>query len=214
MILNKGLKDPFSAISHLLGVALSVIGTIILLQQRSQPLDRLGMAIFGASLICLYAASTIYHALDVSEEFNLILRKVDHAMIYVLIAGTYTPMCMIALKGTWGTALLITIWVIAAAGIALTLLWFDAPRWLTTTIYVLMGWLAVTATIPLKQTVGMTGLAWLLAGGILYTIGAVIYATKRPNITFGMVGFHEIFHVFVLGGSLCHYLLMLNYLPY
>ncbi len=211
---KKGLKDPVSAMSHLLGVVLSIAGTIILLQQRSQPLDRLAMAVFGASLICLYAASTIYHALDVSEKTNLILRKIDHAMIYVLIAGTYTPMCLIALKGAWGTALLITIWIIALAGIALTLLWFAAPRWLTTTIYVLMGWLCVIAVIPLKQTVGLAGLAWLLAGGILYTVGAVIYATKRPQITFGPVGFHEIFHIFVLGGSLCHYILMLNHLPY
>lgn len=211
---KKGLKDPFSALSHLLGVILSMAGTVILLQQSDKSPDRLALAIFGASLVCLYAASTIYHALDVSEKVNLILRKIDHAMIYVLIAGTYTPMCLIALKGAWGTALLITIWAIALAGIALTLLWFDAPRWLTTSIYVLMGWLVIVATVPLKQTVGMAGLAWLLAGGILYTIGAVIYATKRPHITFSIVGFHEIFHVFVLGGSLCHYILMLKYLPY
>lgn len=210
---KKGLKDPFSALSHLLGIILSMAGTVILLQQSYKPLDRLGMAVFGVSLICLYAASTIYHALDVSEEVNLVLRKIDHAMIYVLIAGTYTPMCLIALKGAWGTALLITIWVIALAGIALTLLWFDAPRWLTTAIYVLMGWLLIVATVPLKQAIGTAGLAWLLAGGILYTIGAVIYATKRPRITFSMVGFHEIFHVFVLGGSLCHYILILKYLP-
>jgi hemolysin III len=214
MMNKKGLKDPFSAMSHLLGIVLSVIGTVVLLQQSHDLTDQIGVGIFGASLICLYAASTIYHALDISDKVNLILRKIDHAMIYVLIAGTYTPMCLIALKGAWGTALLITIWIIAAAGIALTLLWFDAPRWLMTTIYVLMGWLCVIATIPLKQSVGMAGLAWLLAGGLLYTIGAVIYATKRPNITFGMVGFHEIFHVFVLGGSLCHYLMMLKYLPY
>ena len=213
MMYKKALKDPFSAMSHLLGVILSIIGTVILLQQSHDLTDKIGLGIFGASLICLYAASTIYHAMDVSDKVNLILRKIDHAMIYVLIAGTYTPMCLIALKGTWGTALLITIWIIAAAGIALTLLWFEAPRWLTTTIYVLMGWLCVVATIPLKQSVGMAGLAWLLAGGLLYTIGAVIYATKRPHITFGMVGFHEIFHVFVLGGSLCHYILMLGYLP-
>ncbi|MBP1762918.1 MAG: rane protein, hemolysin III-like protein [Firmicutes bacterium] len=211
---KKALKDPFSAMSHLLGIILSMIGTIVLLQQSHNLTDKIGLGIFGASLICLYTASTIYHALDVSDKVNLILRKIDHAMIYVLIAGTYTPMCLIALKGAWGTALLITIWVIAAAGIALTLLWFDAPRWLTTTIYVLMGWLCVIATIPLKQSVGMAGLGWLLAGGLLYTIGAVIYATKRPHITFGMDGIHEIFHVFVLGGSLCHYILMLLYLPY
>ena len=211
---KRRLKDPVSALSHLLGVILAITGTKILLQQASHPMDRLGLAIFGGSLICLYSASTLYHALDVSAETNLILRKIDHAMIYVLIAGTYTPVCLIALTGAWGTALLIAIWTIAAAGIGLTLLWFDAPRWLTTSIYVLMGWLVVVATVPIQQTVGTVGLVWLIAGGVLYTIGAVIYGTKRPNITFAMFGFHEIFHLFVLGGSFCHYILMLNYLPF
>ena len=93
-------------------------------------------------------------------------------------------------------------------------MWFEAPRWLTTTIYILMGWLVVIATVPIKQTVGTEGLAWLIIGGVLYTIGGIIYGTKRPNITFAMFGFHEIFHIFVLGGSLCHYILMLNYLPF
>ena len=213
-MLTRGLKDPFSAVSHLVGIILSIVGTVVLLLKSQYLPDRISLAIFGASLICLYSASTIYHALDVSEKVNQILRKIDHAMIYVLIAGTYTPICVMALTGAWSLSLLITIWVIAAAGIALTLLWFEAPRWLTTVIYVIMGWLVVVASIPLKQTVGMAGLGWLLAGGIFYTAGAVIYATKRPHITFAMVGFHEIFHVFVLGGSLCHYILMLEYLPY
>lgn len=211
---KRRLKDPVSALSHLLGLILAVIGTIILLQQSSHLMDRLALAIFGGSLVCLYSASTIYHALDGSAEMNLILRKIDHAMIYVLIAGTYTPVCLIALTGAWGTTLLIAIWTIAAGGIGLTLLWFDAPRWLTTCIYVLMGWLIVIATVPIQQTLGTAGLGWLIAGGVLYTIGAVIYGTKRPNITFAMFGFHEIFHVFVLGGSLCHYILMLKYLPF
>jgi len=121
MMYEKGLKDPFSSMSHFLGVLLAIAGTIVLLHQSHNPTDKIGLGIFGASLICLYAASSIYHALDVSDKVNLILRKIDHAMIYVLIAGTYTPMCLIALKGAWGTALLITIWLIAAAGIALTL---------------------------------------------------------------------------------------------
>lgn len=210
----KKLKDPVSALSHLLGAILAIVATIILLMAVHQPLERLGMAVFGATLICLYAASTIYHALDISAKVNLILRKIDHAMIYVLIAGTYTPICLIALKGAWGTYLLITIWAIALAGIALTLLWFEAPRRLTTIIYVLMGWLAVVATLPLQQAIGWVGLAWLLGGGIFYTVGAVIYATKRPRITFPLVGFHEIFHIFVLAGSFCHFILMLKHLPY
>lgn len=208
------LKDPVSALTHLIGVILAIIGTIILLYQSRNILDRLGLGIFGGTLISLYLASTLYHALDISPAINSILRKIDHLMIYILIAGTYTPICLIALTGPWGTALLIGIWIIAIAGVALTLLWFDAPRWLTTSIYILMGWLVVIASVPLKQTVGTIGLIWLAIGGVLYTIGGVIYATKRPNITFSMFGFHEIFHLFVLGGSFCHYILMLLYLPW
>lgn len=210
---KSSLRDPVSAWSHLIGVLLAMIGTIILLQQSGNTLDRLGLGIFGGTLISLYLASTLYHALDISPEINLMLRKIDHLMIYILIAGTYTPICLSALTGAWGAPLLIAIWAIAAAGVALTLLWFDAPRWLTTSIYILMGWLVVIATVPLKQTVGTAGLIWLIIGGVLYTIGGVIYGTKRPNITFSMFGFHEIFHLFVLGGSFCHYILMLLYLP-
>lgn len=206
-------KDPVSAWSHLIGAVFAVIGTVFLLWLPASPLDHLALGIFGGTLICLYLASTLYHALDISPEINLSLRKIDHLMIYILIAGTYTPICLIALNGAWGTSLLIGIWVLAAAGVALTLLWFEAPRWLTTSIYILMGWLVVVASVPLKQSVGTAGLLWLIIGGILYTIGGVIYALKRPNITFFMFGFHEIFHLFVLGGSFCHYLLMLNYLP-
>ncbi len=211
---NRGLKDPVSALTHLLGAVLAVVGTIVLVQQPSNHLHMLALLIFGLTLICLYMASGIYHALDVSEETNLILRKIDHLMIYVLIAGTYTPMCIIALPKAWGMTILIAIWTIALAGVGLTLLWFDAPRWLTTTIYILMGWLVVIASVPLKQAVSFSGLMWLLAGGILYTIGGIIYGTKRPRITFSVFGFHEIFHLFVLGGSLCHYILMLKYIPY
>lgn len=210
---KSSFKDPVSAWSHLIGFIFAVIGTVVLLKLPGNSLDHAALGIFGAALIFLYLASTLYHALDLSVEANLVLRKIDHLMIYILIAGTYTPMCLIALKGAWGTSLLIGIWILAAAGAALTLLWFDAPRWLTTSIYILMGWLVVIASVPLKNSIGTAGLLWLIMGGVSYTIGGVIYGTKRPNITFSMFGFHEIFHLFVLGGSFCHYILMLNYLP-
>lgn len=207
------LRDPVSALTHLAGVLLSIIGTVLLLAKANISLDRWGLGIFGGTLICLYLASSLYHALDVSPEINLLLRKIDHLMIYVLIAGTYTPICLIALTGAWGNALLIGIWAIAIAGIALTLIWFEAPRWLTTSIYIMMGWLVAIASVPLQHTIGVTGLFWLVMGGVFYTIGGIIYGTKRPNITFSKFGFHEIFHLFVLAGSFCHYLLMLNHLP-
>lgn len=208
------LKDPVSALTHFLGIILSIVGLIILINKSADLLHHIAFFIFGFSLIFLYTASTVYHSLDLSEKINLILRKIDHMMIYVLIAGTYTPICMLALPGLWSKGLLITIWSVAVAGIVLTIVWFEAPRCLTTAIYILMGWLLVIAMVPLVKTLSLTGMTWLLAGGILYTTGGIIYASKRPDISFAFFGFHEIFHLFVLSGSFCHFMLMLNCIMY
>ena len=205
-------RDPVSAISHFFGFILAVIGTVFLVIQGKHTGGVWyagSLAIFGISMILLYLASTLYHWLDLNDTANLVLRKLDHAMIYVLIAGTYTPICMIALSGLWGKTLLITIWVLALGGIFLTLFYFEAPRWLTTSIYIFMGWLVIVAIVPLTKTLPLAGFAWLVGGGIFYTIGGIIYGRKRSFIQLPGFGFHEIFHLFILGGSLCHYLLML-----
>jgi hemolysin III len=211
------LKDPFSGLSHLVGALFSIVGLLVLIYYAchySNVEHIVTFAIFGASLILLYTASAVYHLLNISDKVNLILRRIDHMMIYVLIAGTYTPICIIALPKAWGISLLVSIWILALAGIILTIVWFTAPRWFTTAIYVLMGWLVVIAFWPLMHSLPGAGLGWLIAGGLLYTVGAVIYGTKWPPIASRWFGFHEIFHLFVIAGSLAHYWLMFRYLVY
>ena len=212
-----GIKDPFSGISHLVGAVLSVAGLAVLVYYACRygtVKHIVTFAIFGAALILLYSASAVYHLLDVSEKINLNLRRIDHMMIYVLIAGTYTPVCIIALPKVWGISLLVGVWVLAAAGIILAVVWFSAPRWFTTTLYVLMGWIVVIAFLPLVRSLPAPALSWLVGGGLAYTVGAVIYGTKWFPVKSKIVGFHEIFHLFVMGGSFAHYWLMLRYLLY
>ena len=211
------VKDPFSGFSHLAGAILSVAGLCLLVYYASMNgtvWHIVSFSIFGASLILLYTASSIYHLLSVSEKSTRVLRKIDHMMIYILIAGTYTPVCLIPLRGGWGWSLLISIWGIAMAGIILKVLWFNAPRWLYTLFYLLMGWLIVIAFVPLVRTMPIAAMLWLIAGGLLYTVGAIIYGTKWPKLKSKVFGFHEVFHVFVLYGSFCHFWMMFRYILY
>ncbi len=211
------VRDPFSGFSHLAGAILSVAGLCLLVRYASvngTVWHIVSFSIFGASLILLYTASSIYHLLSVSEKSIRVLRKIDHMMIYILIAGTYTPVCLIPLRGGWGWSLLISIWSIAMAGIVLKVLWFNAPRWLYTLFYLLMGWLIVIAFVPLVRTMPIAAMLWLIAGGLLYTVGAVIYGTKWPKLKSKVFGFHEMFHVFVLYGSFCHFWMMFRYILY
>ena len=141
---------------------------------------------------------------------RIALRKLDHCSIYVLIAGTYTPLCLMPLRtvGAWGWTLFGVIWVLALLGIVMTLFWVNSPRWVTAGVYLFMGWLAVIALYPLWQTLGAAGLFWLLLGGVLYTVGGVLYALKLPGRNNPRFGCHEIFHVFILLGSIAHFMLM------
>ncbi len=211
------VKDPVSGFSHLLGAVLSVIGLCFLVRYAvtdGTVWHIVSFSIFGASMILLYTASSLYHLLVVSEKSSVLLRKIDHMMIYVLIAGTYTPVCLIPLRGGWGWSILISIWGIAMAGIVLKLLWFNAPRWLYTLFYLIMGWLIVIAFVPLLRTMPAAAMGWLVAGGLLYTIGGVIYGTKWPRLKSKVFGFHEVFHIFVLYGSFCHFWMMFRYVLY
>lgn len=208
------VKDPMSALTHFIGFVLIIPFFILLMieaQAQSSTLHLMGFGVFGASLLLLYGASTIYHTLELSKEKTALLRRIDHMMIFVLIAGTYTPVCLISLEGTWGWSMLIVIWGFALGGILLKIFWMNAPRWLSTLIYVVMGWLALIPFLPLSKAIGWGGVMMLLAGGIAYTVGAVIYALKKPNITFEGFGFHEIFHVFVMLGSGIHIAFMFQY---
>ncbi|MCT8977815.1 hemolysin III family protein [Clostridium sp. CX1] len=210
-------REPVSGLTHLFGAFASVIGLIVLvvysvIQQSTWHI--VTFSVFGISLILLYTASSVYHLVSISEKAIAILRRIDHSMIYVLIAGSYTPICLIALRGAWGWSIFGTIWGLTIVGILVKNFWFNAPRWISTAFYIGMGWLVIIAIYPLGKVLPGAGMAWLFAGGISYTIGGVIYATKRPRINFKHFGFHEIFHIFVLLGSFCHYWLMFKYMLY
>ena len=208
-----GLR-PWSAITHGVGAALAVLGTAFLLVRSVLlGLDAwhiVSFAVYGASMICLYTASTLYHSVNAPVAGRLALRKYDHCSIALLIAGSYTPICLTALRtqGAWGWAIFGVIWVMALCSCALSLFWIGAPRWLTAGVYLIMGWLAVVAFYPLLQAFPPSGMAWLLAGGGLYTVGGVLYAVKWPGRNNLRFGCHEIFHLFILLGSICHFFMM------
>ena len=205
-----GLR-PWSAITHGIGAALSVIGTVLLVGRsvwEGNLLHSLVFLIYGLSMICLYTASTLYHCVNTSVPKRIALRKYDHCSIYLLIAGSYTPICATVLREDGGLPLLSVIWALALAGIILTIAKLEIPRWLTSVIYLFMGWLSLTAIVPLVRLLPTAGMVWLVLGGVLYTVGGVLYAVKWPGRNNPRFGCHEIFHVFILLGSLCHFFLM------
>jgi hemolysin III len=206
------LREPFSGLSHLGGAALGVAALVVLLAlARGKPWHVSGFAIYGATLIVLYTASALYHLLPVSERNVERLRIFDHVGIYLLIAGTYTPICLVPLRGGWGWSLFGVVWGLALFGSVCEIAWRRAPRWLGLALYLTMGWMAVIALGPLMQALSSAGLLWLLAGGLIYSMGAVVYAIERPRLWPGVFGSHDLWHLFVLGGSACHFVLMLRF---
>ena len=207
------LKDPGSAITHFIAVILVLIAAIPLLIKAAREPDHLhiiALSVFILSMMLLYMASTIYHSLDISDKANRRLRKVDHMMIFVLIAGSYTPICLLALKGNTGKFLCILVWAVALVGILIKALWINCPKLFSSVIYIGMGWLCVLAFSQIFHALSRPAFGWLLAGGIIYTIGGIIYALKVPlfNARHKNFGSHEIFHLFVMGGSACHFVTM------
>jgi hemolysin III len=170
-------------------------------------------SIFGVSMILLYSGSAVYHLVNANAQVVKMLRRVDHMLIFVLIAGTYTPFCLGPLRGPWGFGLLLGVWTFGILGMIFALLWVDAPRWLTTGIYLAMGWAVVVAGYPLVKSLSVPALVWLAVGGLFYSVGAVVYATKRPNLFPGVFGFHEIWHLFVMAGSFSHFWTVLRHIP-
>ncbi len=212
---KKGLREPVNGLTHLAGGLLASIGLIVLLASatRAGRLDQfVAFGVFGCSLIALYAASALYHLLPLSPTGVARLRRVDHMSIFVLIAGTYTPFCLLALDGGWRLGLLALVWGLALGGILLKLLWMDAPRWLSVALYLGMGWVAVFAAPALFRAVPTGGMAWVLAGALVYSAGALIYGLRRPNPVPGVFGFHELWHLFVIAGSACHFWAVLGYI--
>ncbi|MBE6972981.1 MAG: hemolysin III family protein [Ruminococcaceae bacterium] len=198
----------WSAITHGVGAALAVLGTFLLLSATTTLYQFAAFAIYGLSMVILYTASTLYHCLRTCIPWRRRLRKLDHCSICLLIAGSYTPICILALRDNCGPALLTGVWAFALAGILLSLCWITAPRWLSAGVYLCMGWLAVFALKPLSAALPLEGMVWLVAGGVLYSIGGVLYALKWPGRNNPRFGCHEIFHVFILLGSVCHYINM------
>lgn len=189
-----------------------MVALIVLLVTAGRVDQLVAFGIFGLSLISLYAASALYHLLPVSPPAVAMLRRLDHMTIFILIAGTYTPVCVLALEGVWRAVLLGLVWTLALCGVVLKLLWMDAPRWLSVGLYLAMGWVAVVAAPAIFRAIPAGGIAWILGGGLVYSAGALIYGLKRPNLVPGMFGFHELWHLFVLAGSACHFWGMLRYI--
>lgn len=214
--MNRDKKEITSAVTHLGGAVFAVIGMIMLLQnaiQSNNTMSILAFIVFGLSMILLYSTSSIYHFIDVSKKkAKLVMRKLDHIMIFVLISGTYTPICLLVLKNVVGYTMLTIVWSITLIGIFVKIFWINAPRWVSAGLYIGMGWLSVFVLTPLVKSMPLGGIMWLFLGGIMYTVGGVIYGLKKPNFNKPWFGFHELFHLFVLAGTFCHFIMMYLYM--
>ncbi|WMC93966.1 PAQR family membrane homeostasis protein TrhA [Kineothrix sp. MB12-C1] len=210
------IREPGSAITHFIGMMMAVFAAVPLLIKAattSGSASFTAMAVFMLSMIFLYGASATYHSVTVSDKVLKVFRKIDHMMIFVLIAGSYTPVCLIVLGGKLGYTLLAVVWGIALLGITVKAAWITCPKWFSSTIYIAMGWVCMGVFGTLWNTLPKNAFLWLLGGGVIYTIGGVIYALKLPifNSKHAYFGSHEIFHLFVMGGSICHFIFMYRY---
>ena len=210
------ILQPGCALSHLAGMLLAIFASVPLLLKAALSEGRIGMfamSVFMTSMILLYGASTLYHSVNLSGKKLKLFRKIDHMMIFVLIAGSYTPVCLLVLEPTSGKTLLTTVWAIALIGMLIKAFWITCPKWFSSILYIAMGWVCISVFGELLTSLSLAAFGWLLAGGLLYTIGGVIYALKlsvfnriHPNF-----GSHEIFHLFVMAGSICHFICMYRY---
>jgi len=207
------VREPGSALTHSIAMIMALIAAAPLLEKTalsSSGRSMLAMCIFIGSMVLLYAASTTYHSVNVSGNRLELFKKIDHMMVFVLIAGTYTPVCMIILSGRIGFTLLTVVWGIALLGILIKAFWINCPKWFSSITYISMGWVCIFVIGQLWSSLPHAAFGWLLGGGILYTIGGIIYALKLSifNEKHKFFGSHEIFHLFVMGGSVCHFILM------
>ena len=204
-------REPLNGLTHFLGVIMGIVAIILLLiKNDNTPTNYVSFAIFGGTMILLYSFSTLYHWLNISKNKIKIFRKIDHIMIFVFIAGTYTPVCLLGLKGAWGWSIFGVIWGLTICGLFLKLFWITASRLFSTLIYIFMGWIIFIASYPLCKNLSSKGLFFLIVGGIAYSLGATIYWLKKPNFKF--FGSHEIFHIFVILGSISHFIMIYHYL--
>ena len=210
------IREPGSAITHFIAMMMAVFATVPLLVKAgitSGGRSFTAMLVFMTSMILLYGASAAYHTVNLTGKYLRIFRKLDHMMIFVLIAGSYTPVCLIVLGGQSGYTLLLLVWGIALTGMLIKACWITCPKWFSSVIYIAMGWVCVLVFGQLLDTLPTAAFLWLLAGGIIYTVGGVIYALKLPvfNGRHKNFGSHEVFHLFVMAGSICHFIFMYVY---
>lgn len=210
------IREPGSAITHFIGMMMAIVAATPLMVKAAVGSDNIAcaaLAIFIGSMVALYGASAVYHSVNVKDGILKVFRKLDHMMIFVLIAGSYTPVCLVILDAKAGYTLLAVVWGIAIAGMITKACWITCPKWFSSIIYIAMGWVCLSVVGTLWNTLPRSAFLWLLAGGIIYTAGGVIYALKLPifNSKHKNFGSHEIFHLFVMGGSICHFVFMYLY---
>ena len=215
--MNITIREPGSALTHFIAMLLALCAAVPLLVRaavHSGVKSLTAMTVFMISMVLLYAASTIYHSVNCSGRILRIFRKMDHMMIFVLIAGTYTPVCLLTLPKPSGLMLLAAVWGFALVGIFIKGFWITCPKWFSSVLYIAMGWSCLSVLGQLFSLLPLHAFLWLLAGGLIYTAGGIIYALRLPlfDARHPMFGLHEIFHLFVMAGSLCHFVFMFCYL--
>jgi hemolysin III len=212
-MLKDKLRDPVSGLTHLGAAILAFIGLIVLIVLAwGESAKLISVLIYGISLILMFAASATYHMTISSPKVINILRKIDHSAIYLLIAGTYTPFCINAFNGFWKWGLLIIIWSLALIGVGIKIFIIRVPRWVNAGVYLLMGWLVIAAIQEMLNTLTSATLNWLVIGGAVYTLGAIIYITKKLDFKPDVFGFHEVWHIFVILAAAAHYISILSIL--
>ena len=208
-----GLREPVNGLTHLVAALAAATGTVALLIVAGTDLTReMALAGYGASLTLMFSSSAAYHLVRAQPRILAILRQLDHSSIYLLIAGTYTPFCILAFTGFWKWGLFAIIWSLAAIGIIVKIFYMSAPRWFTAGVYVVMGWLCIGAIGEMLRVLPVGALAWLVAGGVIYTLGALVYITRIFDFVPERFGFHEVWHIFVILGAAAHFTAIAGYL--
>ncbi|AQR92776.1 MULTISPECIES: PAQR family membrane homeostasis protein TrhA [Clostridium] len=214
--MEKYLREPINGLTHFVGAVLSLFALIAMLVKAytsgSSAITLGSVIFFGISMILLYSASATYHSVIANDKVIKMLKRIDHSMIFILITGSYAPFCLVALSGKMGFNLFMAVTTCAVVGIIFKLCWVTCPRWLSSTMYIGIGWFAIVVIYPMAQVLPTFGLMWLIVGGLMYTIGGVIYALKSEKIRIWLFGRHEIFHVFIMFGTLCHFICVFSYI--
>jgi hemolysin III len=207
------IREPVNGLTHLGGAVAAFFGMIAMfIVAGGEPVKVIAVLVYSLGLMAMLLASGIYHSARVEPAVLQTLRKIDHSAIFLLIAGSYTPFCLLAFTGFWHYGLLALIWAIAAIGILVKVIYINSPRWLHTGIYVVMGWICVMAAPQMPSVLPTAAMVWLFVGGVIYTLGAVVYATKILDFVPGKFGFHEVWHIFVLLGALAHFIAVMSLL--